>query len=368
VATLSETRLIHVAPAPEQSGVGDYALDFAVEIKPHFKEVTQFWVPRPSRETVGEVVRNVRQLRKLATDAEKHGPVIVHFEQGAGSLSPFWAALTLPQRIPVTATVHDPPRPVWGPYNTRTLQRHRLLHYGVHLPMWSVSKALERRMCDGRIFVTLTAMGARHFKLHQPGADVRVSRHYIPRRPVLRPLTERPLAVGLFGHVYPGKGFERLERLRAELDDDIHIVVAGRGTDALPSGNGITVLGEVNGPAEDAFFESIRFEVAHYSKGKKLYTPGYGSSGAIARSFAYGTPILCNDDAALAEIASEGGAVRVDGSIENLARRANVVVRDEDLLRKLADEIVQLQGERTPANCAMPLLNAWAELAAALPR
>ena len=115
MASLGETRLIVVAPAPEQSGVGDYAVDFAAEIEPHFKELTHFWVHNPADETAREVFRNVHQLRKLAIDAARHGSVIVHFEQSAGSLSPFWAALTLPHWIPVTITVHDPPRPVWAP-------------------------------------------------------------------------------------------------------------------------------------------------------------------------------------------------------------------------------------------------------------
>ena len=171
-------------------------------------------------------------------------------------------------------------------------------------------------MCSGRVVITLTSMGAHQYQVRHPAADVLAGRHPIPYRPALRQLTDRPLAVGLFGHVYPGKGFETLERLRAALDDDIHIVVAGRGTDDLPSADGVTVVGEVNGPAEDAFFESIRFTVAHYSKRKRVYGQGYGASGAVARSFAYGTPILCNDDGSLPETASEGGAVSVDGSVE----------------------------------------------------
>lgn len=360
MAALSETQLIYVSPEPGHSGVGDYAFDFVTEVKPHFKRVTEFWVEHSSDETASDVVGNVRKIRRLVKETANDGPVIVHFEQSAGSLTPFWASM-LPRRVPVTATVHDAPQPVWWPFDTSFVKSHRLVHHAVHYPFRFVTNALQRHVCKGRVVVTLTSIGARNTQLRQPETDARATRIFIPSRPAVKRLPERPLAIGLFGHLYRGKGFEEISELRAALDDDIQVVIAGRGTDSVPSADGITVLGEVNGAAEDAFFESIRFLVVWYDK-KSRYGRGFPASGAISRSYAYGTPILCNLDGALPEIAAEGGAVSIEGRIDDLARRANVLVRDEEMLAKLADEVGWLQAERTVANCAAPLLEAWSEL------
>ena len=366
MAVLSDTRLLYVSPAPGHSGVGDYAFDFAAEVRPHFKELVEFWVDTRPRETARDVIRNVRRIRAVAKDALADGPVIVHFEQSAASLTPFWGAM-LPRRIPVTATIHDAPQPVWWPFDTRLVSSHRLLHHGVHYPFRFAINALQRRMCRGRIVVALTSVGARDTGLRMRGADARATRMFIPPRPAVASLTERPLAVGLFGYLYRGKGFDKLKELRAHLDDDIEVVVAGRGTDTLPAEPGITVLGEVNGSEEDRFFERIRFLVVPYGKLSRYGVP-LAASAAVARSYAYGTPIICNLDGALAEIATEGGAVSVDGDISEIARRANTAVRDEETLRKLADEVSWLRAEHDVTKCAAPVLNAWAEIAAGMAR
>ena len=360
MAALNKTRLIYVAPAPGSDGVGDYAAEFAAALKAHFLDVIEIRTAADRTETIGEVFRNVQRIRETAALVAPQGPVIAHFEQSASSLTAFWAAMAT-RCIPVTATVHDAPQPVWWPFDTRTVKRHRALHHGIHYPLRFVTDALQRRMCDGRVMIALTSTGARNLKLRQPGADVRDARHFIPNRPAVRPLTERPLAVGLFGHVYRGKGFDEIVRLRAELDDDIEVIVAGRGTESLPTRPGVRVLGEVNGADEDRFFDSIRILVLPYTR-NSIYGPCYVASGAISRSFAYGTPILCTRNGALPEIAAEGGAITVDG-VANLARRANTVVRDDVILRELSDEVSRLRAERTISICIAPFLDAWAGLA-----
>jgi glycosyltransferase involved in cell wall biosynthesis len=364
VAALNETRLIYVSPAPHSSGVGDYAADFVAGLKPYFREVTEFWIASYGNETAREVIQNVRRIRELSRTPAKQGPVIVHFEQSASSLTTFWGAMLI-RSAPVTATIHDAPQPVWWPFDVSAVKRHRVLHHGIHYPFRFVSNALQRRMCGGRITFALSTVGARNIKLRQPGADGRDSRLLIPARPRLRPLTERPLAVGLFGHLYKGKGFDTIDQLRARLDDDIEIVVAGRGTAAVASQKKVTVLGEVNGADEDRFFDSIRILIVPYAK-DSIYGPSWAASSAVTRSFAYGTPILCTQNGALAEIATEGGAVCVEG-IAEIANRANTVVRDEESLLKLADEVDRLKVERTVSRCVAPFLDAWAELAAPLP-
>ncbi|MGB2921065.1 MAG: glycosyltransferase [Mycobacterium sp.] len=357
---LSGTRLIYVSPAPGRSGVGDYAQDFVDQIRPHFREVTEYWISSDGDETFTGVLSDVRQIRRLAKQQSAAGPVVVHFEQSAGSLAPFWGSI-LPRSIPVTATVHDAPQPVWWPFKTRLLTRHRLLHHGAHYPLRPAINALQRRVSNGRIVFTLTSIGADNYQARQPGCDARASRIFIPPRPPIRPLTDRPMAVGMFGHVYKGKGFDLAERLRELLDDDIEIVLAGRGTAALPARPGVRVLGEVNGPDEDAFFDSIRFLIVPYSKDNR-YGKAYAASSAVTRSFAYGTPIICILDGSLTETATEGGALSVDGGIDAIARKANAAVGDDDTLRKLAVEVAGLQQERTLERCVVPFLQAWVEI------
>ena len=126
----------------------------------------------------------------------------------------------------------------------------------------------------------------------------------------MRPVTERPKAVGFVGHVYRGKGFEQIAPIRRALPDDILIRVAGRGTEALPGGPGIEIVGAVDGPAEDAFFESVRAVVIPYGK-RHFYAETYPASGSVAHAFAYRTPVVCTDYGSLAELDEHGTAVVV---------------------------------------------------------
>lgn len=358
---LKDVQLIYVAPAEGRSGVGDYAKDFAAAVRPHVGELIEYHIANDGAESVRDVLTDMRRIRALARESSPKGPTIVHFEQSAGSLAAFWGSM-LPASVNVTATIHDAPQPVWWPAKTKFVMNHRLIHHGVHYPFRFVTNALQRKACRGRIVFTLTSLGAIGVMERQPGSDARASRIFVPKRAPLRPLAERPAAIGLFGHVYKGKGFDQIDAMRALLDDDIEIVVAGRGTEALPTRPGVRVLGEVNGADEDAFFDSIRFLAVPYSKNNK-YGSGWAASSAVARSFAYGTPIICILDGALIEMAEEGGAVSVDGGSAEVALKANQVVRDVELLDKLSDEVRRLQEERTAENCVLPFLNAWSEIA-----
>ena len=359
MADLAHTRLIYVAPAAGKSGVGDYADDFAAEIAPHFLELIDYRIETEGAESAREVLAHVRAVRKLARKTAAQGPTIVHFEQSGGSLSVFWAAL-LPRRIPVTATVHDPPYQVWWPFKTRFVGAHRLVHHAVHLPFNLVNRRLQRRVIKGRTVFTLTSIGGRNLGEKAPGANVVASRIFIPARPDLLPLSARPVAVGLFGHVYRGKGFDLIGALRTQIDADIDIVAAGRGTASLPPVDGVTLLGEVNGSEEDDFFESIRLLLVPYSKHSQ-YGKAYPASSAVTRSFAYGTPIVCILDGALVETVAEGGAYGVDG-VEKIAAAVNSIVKDDSALDKLGDQVASLRHEHDLAHCVVPFLDAWAEL------
>lgn len=355
---LENIHVVYVAPEPGSSGVGDYAVDFAAAVAPHVKKLTGYWVPSSRNRTLADVRRETRRLRTLVHECVSAGPTVVHFEQSGASLVPFWGAM-LPSSVPVTATIHDPPYPVWWPFATQAILRHRLAHHGVHLPLRPVSNLLQRRMMAGRTVMVLSSIGARETARAMPNTEVLATRILIPPRATLPAPTDRPLALGLFGYLYKAKGFNRLAELRAALDDDIDILVAGRGTESLAGERGVTVLGEVNDAGEDEFFARIRCLAVPYAK-NTLYGPVYAASSTVSRAFAYGTPVICSLDGALPEIVSEGGAIGVDGGIEALAERANAVLRDTQALTSLADEVNWLRSDRTAANCAAPLLRAWA--------
>ncbi|MBT0565930.1 glycosyltransferase family 1 protein [Williamsia sp. CHRR-6] len=359
---LRSTTVVYVAPAAGRSGVGDYADDVVEAIRPHVAGVREYRITSDGSETVRTVMADVRAIRQLVTDASNSGPVVVHFEQSAGSLAAFWGSF-LPRHVPVTATVHDAPQPVWWPWRTRLLMRYRLLHHLMHYPFRVVTNFLQRKSTDGRIVFALTGIGAQNLGARHPGTDARATRIHIPKRRELIDITERPVAVGMFGHVYKGKGFDLLGGLRERLPAHIGIVAAGRGTEQLDPVNGVTVLGEVNDEDEDKFFESIRLLVVPYSKNNR-YGKAWIASSAVSRSFAYRTPIVCILDGALGEVVAEGGAVGVEGGLDALARRIAQVVEDTETLRGLGAAVDDLRTARTTERCVAPLLDAWAELAA----
>ncbi|KQU07281.1 hypothetical protein ASG56_07070 [Rhodococcus sp. Leaf7] len=356
---LARTRLIYVAPAAGRSGVGDYADDFLAEVAPHFLDVVDYRIETEGAETVREVVAHARRVRELVVSTAKLGPTLVHVEQSGGSLSVFWASLL--RGVNVTATVHDPPFPVWWPFKTKFVGRHRLLHHAVHYPFRAVTTVLQRRVLRGRTVFALTTMGADSIREKFPQSTPIAARIFVPARPDLTPPAERPLAVGLFGHVYRGKGFDLIGRLREELDADIDIRAAGRGTADLPPVDGVTLVGEVNGPDEDRFFESIRLLLVPYSK-HNPYGKAYPASSAVTRSFAYGTPIVCITEGALAETVSRGGAVGVDG-VDDLAAAVLDVVRDTASLDRLGREVTEIRRADAMNRCAAVFLDAWAALA-----
>ena len=203
--------------------------------------------------------------------------MLVHAELSTGAVSPFWAIAGL-KDVPVTATVHDPPQGLWFVGRTKFIAEHRLLNHAIHYPLRPLSRAIEGVAYRDRTLFALTDAGRRSIERTYP----RTRALYIPcmsfDRQTITPVQDRPKAVGFFGHVYRGKGFDQISRIRELLPDDISIRIAGRGTESLPAADGIEVLGGVDGPEEDAFFESVRAIVMPYGK-RHWYAETYPASG-----------------------------------------------------------------------------------------
>ncbi|MFD7012383.1 glycosyltransferase family 1 protein [Rhodococcus jostii] len=357
MVNLSEKRLVYVAPKAGIGGIGDYAVDFADAARPHFSDVVEYRHDGPGADTLGQLRAHRRKIRTLADET---GPTrtIVHCELSGGALVPFWGTWRLGP-VPVTATVHDPPRGVWWPLRTKFLAEHKLLTHAVHYPLRAPFTVLERRILRGRTLFALTATGARHLQEVMRGAEVVPTAHLVPHRPRLTPAQYRPMAVGLFGLVYRGKGFEQIRQFRALLDEDILIRVAGRGTEQLGGGPGIEIVGGVDGAAEDAFFASIRMLVLPYGR-RTIYGDAYPASGVACRAIAYQTPLLCRRYGALTEADQGGGAVVVAGDIADLARAANTVLRDTDTLARLGSQTERLRRERSADKLISDFTDVWA--------
>ncbi|OFI37288.1 hypothetical protein BIU82_09390 [Arthrobacter sp. SW1] len=363
MGNLGGHRLIYVAPESGSGGVGDYSDDFAAAVRPHFGSVQEYRHPGPGGDGVLDLIRHRRALRKLLA-AEPDVPTIVHCEQSGGSMVPFWAALGLERtgrrgEVSVSATVHDPPYAVWWPFRSKLVARSRVLSHGIHLPLHKLTRYLEAWGNRSRLLFTLSRLGAEKLGDVMTTARIVPSAHFVPERPVLAPVTERPLAIGLFGYVYRGKGFDMLAELREALDDDITIRVAGRGTEVLEPMPGVEILGEVNGPEEDAFFESIRMLLVPYGGRKSYGREAFPATGTVSRAIAYQTPVLARSYGSLRELEGDGGAVVVEGDAAELAAAANSLLRDAEAMARLQVETAELRTKRSMARIAEEFVAAW---------
>ena len=173
--------------------------------------------------------------------------------------------------------------------------------------------------------------------------------------------------MGFFGYAYRGKGFDQIARIRELLPDDILIRIAGRGTESLPASEGIEVLGGVEGPEEDAFFESIRAIIVPYGK-RHWYAETWPASGVGASAQSYATPVISTGYGALAELDEATGAVTVqpiaesDGVARVLAEEITSLVNDRGRLTQLGLNAAKTGYERSRAGTGKAFAEAWAQL------
>ena len=368
MADLKDYRLVFVAPARGKTAVGDYSEDFITPVRRHFGEVVEVRCGSPGEDGVAEA-RHARKEVREAVATAPHGRVLVHAELAAGGFVPFWSIVGLPG-VPVTATIHDPPQGVWWPWSARFLHRSRLIFHGVHFTSQKLTTALEGRVYAGRTLVALTETGRRSIEERYPHLSAVHIPHIVRDRPTIRPVQERPKAIGFFGHVYRGKGFEQIEGIRRHLPDDVLIRIAGRGTEALPRQDGIEVLGAVDGPQEDAFFESVRAIVVPYGK-RHWQDVTFPASGVVAHAMAYRTPIVTTGYGALAELDTKAGAVvvPVDHSqpetvATELARSIEQLVNDQARLTELGEYSEKTRQDRSGPRTAEAFAALWTRILA----
>ncbi|MCV7421975.1 glycosyltransferase family 4 protein [Mycobacterium yunnanensis] len=363
---LKDYRLIYVGPRNHVTAIGDYTEDLVEAYRSHFGDVAEVRVSGPGDETWADVRRVRKRIRDLVASWPV-GKVLVHSEIGCGMLSPFWSIAGLDD-VPVTLTVHDPPQALWFTARTRFVAKHKLLMHGFHYPLRPVSRWLEGKVNDRRHIFALSKTGQASIDRVYP----RMHTHYVPYRvadkPEIKPPEDRPKAIGFFGLVYRGKGFEQIAQIREELPDDILIRIAGRGTEALPRADGIEIVGGIDGAEEDAFFESVRAIVIPYGK-RHFYADTFPASSVAAHALAYRTPIVATGYGSLAEFDAETGAVVVPmaagdenalppGFTDAIAS----FVDDDDRVAQLGRNAERTRDERSTRMTAEAFVAAWSDI------
>lgn len=347
---LSSATLVYVAPRAGTSGVGDYADDLLELARGRFGTVVEVRHGGAGEDSVRDVLRSRRAIRRAVREAA--GPVVLHSEQSGGALVPFWGVMGV-RAIVRSATVHDAPLSVWQPFRTRLTGRSKLLVAAMHFPILPLLHRLERRTMRGALLFLLTRSGAAATRLTMAESQVVETFHPVPERPSITPAEQRPLAIGLFGYVYKGKGFERLVELRAALDPSIAIRVAGRGTESLEPMEGVEVLGAVEGRAEDDFFASVRLLVLPYGRRNSYGPATHVASGTIARAIAYQTPVVA------IRFAGVDDEMMVVDEFVGLAAIIGNVVGDTSALIALRRALADLSAERSTREAFERYATTW---------
>lgn len=365
-ADARETRVphtvIYVGPESTAGGIGHYSDVFVEALRDQIDEVIAIRHPGPGSDSVAELTKRRREIHRRI---QEPGRVVVHSEISGGSVESFWPTAFLEHAHPGlrnSVTVHDPPGLVWLPARTRLLARSRVASHALHYPTRPLIRSLERRAARDRSLFGLTRIGARSLAARYPRADVHHVPHFVLDRPVITPVAERPRAVGIFGLVYRGKGFEHIERIRAELDPSVSLRIAGRGTESLPSMPGVEVLGGLDGAELDNFFASVRALLVPYGQ-RTPYGDVFPASGVVAHAIGYLTPVVSTAHGALSEMAEDGGAVVVEAEGPSVApalsRAATELIDDSDALERLATELRALRDERSPRKVVEGFVEVW---------
>lgn len=364
---LSDSRLIYLGARSGIGGVGDYAEQFVDAVRPLFGEVVEYRHGGPGDDSVADLRGHRDAVRRLV-EGSPRGATVVHAELSGGAVAPFWAVAGIDD-LPVTATVHDPPQLIWWPARTKYMAGHKLVNHGVHYPLRSVSRRVQRRIAGDKVLFALTDSGVRSLEVEYPRARAVRVPHLTPVRAAVTPVTERPKAIGFFGLVYRGKGFEQIAAIRRMLPDDITIRVAGRGTEALPAAPGIDIVGGVDGPEEDAFFQSVRAIVVPYGR-RTFYGAAYPSSAVIAHAIGYGTPVICSDHGSLGDLDERTGAVVLRGlddhgdTARSFADTITAVVNDDARLSELDTFVTAERAARAPQRVAEIVGAEWSKILA----
>ncbi|HUS22620.1 MAG TPA: hypothetical protein VMZ66_11495 [Aeromicrobium sp.] len=346
-------RVIILAPREGSSGVGDHATRLIDALRGRV-EVVEMRHGVASDDSSLDLWRFRRKVR-AAIRAAPPGTV-VHAEVSGGSSHAFWAMQGLDVRR--TATLHDAPRPFWLPFVSRGVARFRPLRAVMLRVLSPLSLALERRWTRDVDAIALSSAGAQAIRGLGMARTVTESRLLLPDRPLIAPVWDRPPAVGLFGHVYRGKGFDALRRLRSLLPHDVALRVAGQGTELLNDIAGVEISGPVFGADEDAWFASVRVILLPYFRAPIGGIAAVAASAVQAEATAYETPCLALSWPTMDELAAEGGCETV-ATLEQLAERAAALATSAAEARQAHARLMAFRAAHETESVLAPYLRMW---------
>lgn len=312
-------RILQIAPHPRTaSGIAA----FARELREALRELgvsVEHLLAMPDRYRW----REVRAFAAVALAESRQGYDAIHVELGGGMLHEFQAARAIAQAAhpPLFLTLHDPPHPVWTPFQTRLLRMRRTLRAGSEL-LRPIAGAWERALVGAAAGIFTLSLGGLAAVQEEFG-PIRGAAIPYPARPRV---LERPagsgLTMGFFGHWYPGKGLEQLIRAVALTATDRSPITArlwGVSPDTasayrdrvlrLIDGSGASSLIEVRGflpddrlPDELGSCDVFAFPYERRTGKRALMS----ASGALFDVISTGAPVVASDVRALAEFVEDG--------------------------------------------------------------
>lgn len=345
--------MIVLAPHADASGVGIHADRLITALRPHV-DIVQLRHGTGADDSIGQIKDLRRRLRSALIEAPPG--TVVHAEVTGGESHAFWAVRGVSVRR--TVTIHDAPRPFWLPFLSRGIARRRLVRAGLLRALSPLNLRLERRWMEDVDVIAMSGPGAEAIRDLGLGRSVVESRLLLPTKPPIPPVWERPAAVGLFGHVYRGKGFDLVPALRKLLPDEVTLRVAGRGTESISEVPGVEVAGAVEGDAEDAWFASVRVVLLPYFRAPIGGIAALAASAVHAEAAAYETPCLALPWPTMDELAAEGGC-EVLPDVERLAERAAVLALNDAEVRVAHDRLRRHLAARTAEASIQPYLRLW---------
>lgn len=350
----NDVRLVFLAPRTGSNGPAYYADQLLAHVRHRVTEVVEVRHGPAGEDTWADVRRTRALVREAVGDGAR---TVLHAELSGGAIAPFWALADHPG-VRRTATVHDPPRPVAFPLRTAFVARHRVLQAAVHRVPQRLWQRIEASRLAGVSAVVLSPAGVEATRQLGLLDDVREGQLFVPDAPELPRAAGRPRAVGLFGHVYKGKGFNHLAEIRAALPPDIPIRVAGRGTEQLPPLDGVEVLGGLPDDELAGFFGSIRLLLLPYEPTSLGGISPVPASLTHLTALAHGTPVLATPTEQTRALAQAGGCLLAEDATA-LAHEAARLIGDPLALGEVEFEAERYLATRSDERAVAPYLELW---------
>jgi glycosyltransferase involved in cell wall biosynthesis len=362
---------------PEQNGIADYA--------GHLKNALENLGVQVSTPLQGVGNDPLLAVRRVA-EVDWQGIDLVHAEIGGGRLAEFHALRTLRKRfekLPLTATVHDPERLVW---RRSKLPWPLSMANSMPSPLPEIATVLADPLClreeqqlarSLNRLVTLTQAGSLALRQRMglnPQQMAVIAHGNLPIEPAPLPPV-RPLKLLYFGFIYRGKGIEDLLDAMAELivrqpelRPRIRLTLAGGSEPEMafgPSGSyldqlrlRIRQLGlsdlidwDLDLPA-DTIAEVIQAHhvmILPYRESSKLKILGQlrGTSGALSWAVACGRGVITSDARSFAEEVSHGnGLIYPQGDVPALTNALSQLCTQPELAAQWAEQAAALGRQR----------------------